>query len=231
MKSAHHTLCDRSTGGNARYPQQRPGSRSINKSTAATSPRQPSPRQALPQRPTAPDPRGTAAQGTGATRHRLPIRPLPADLPPSAAAPACAGAMVLRFLFGTPAGDLGPRDSPPADSPSPTSQGGSGNGARADVARRAREVEYLLANLEKEGVEIDDKIASIIDDEVARIKAEAASCRRYWIPYWMTLAVPDLDVDRGADKVSGEEDELPVQAMKVFNQTYTLDMQYMVKPD
>ncbi|KAG2612304.1 hypothetical protein PVAP13_4KG109000 [Panicum virgatum] len=88
--------------------------------------------------------------------------------------------MVLRFLFGTPAGDLG---SPPADSPSPTSpspsptspsQGGSGNGSRADVARRAKEVEYLLASLEKEGVEVDDKIASIIDDEVARIKAEAA---------------------------------------------------------
>jgi uncharacterized small protein (DUF1192 family) len=32
----------------------------------------------------------------------------------------------------------------------------------------------MLANLEKEGVEIDTKIASIIDDEVARIKAEAA---------------------------------------------------------
>ncbi|CAN6213127.1 unnamed protein product [Urochloa humidicola] len=34
-------------------------------------------------------------------------------------------------------------------------------------------VEHILENLEKEGVEIDDKIASIIDDEVARIKAEA----------------------------------------------------------
>lgn len=31
----------------------------------------------------------------------------------------------------------------------------------------------MLANLEKEGVEIDAKIASIIDDEVAIIKAEA----------------------------------------------------------
>jgi hypothetical protein len=30
-----------------------------------------------------------------------------------------------------------------------------------------------LAKLEKEGVEIDGKIASIIDDEIARIKAEA----------------------------------------------------------
>jgi len=35
-------------------------------------------------------------------------------------------------------------------------------------------VDHLLAKLEKEGVEIDDKIASIIDDEVAIIKAEAA---------------------------------------------------------
>jgi hypothetical protein len=31
----------------------------------------------------------------------------------------------------------------------------------------------MLANLEEEGVEIDDKIASIIDDEIARIKSEA----------------------------------------------------------
>lgn len=31
----------------------------------------------------------------------------------------------------------------------------------------------MLAKLEKEGVEIDDKIASIIDDGIARIKAEA----------------------------------------------------------
>ncbi|CAN6275742.1 unnamed protein product [Urochloa humidicola] len=73
----------------------------------------------------------------------------------------------------TPRRDLDQRDSPPADSPPPTSkQGGSGNGAKVDVARMT-EVEYLLADLEKEGVEINDKIASIIDDEVARIKAEA----------------------------------------------------------
>ncbi|KAF0897095.1 hypothetical protein E2562_033645 [Oryza meyeriana var. granulata] len=83
--------------------------------------------------------------------------------------------MVLRFLSRTPLRGLGPRDSPPADSPPPTSQGGSGNGARADFARKMKEVEHMLANLEKEGVEIDGKIASIIDDEVARIKAEAAS--------------------------------------------------------
>jgi len=36
------------------------------------------------------------------------------------------------------------------------------------------EVEHLLANLEKEGVEIDGKIASIIEDGIARIKGEAA---------------------------------------------------------
>jgi hypothetical protein len=32
----------------------------------------------------------------------------------------------------------------------------------------------LLARLEEEGVEIDEKIASIVDDGIARIKAEAA---------------------------------------------------------
>ena len=35
-----------------------------------------------------------------------------------------------------------------------------------------KEVENLLANLEEEGVEIDGKIGSIIDDEIARIQAE-----------------------------------------------------------
>ncbi|KAM3208339.1 hypothetical protein ACQJBY_063176 [Aegilops geniculata] len=62
--------------------------------------------------------------------------------------------------------------SPPADSLLPTSQGVSSNGPKADVARN-KEVDHLLAKLEKEGVEIDGKIASIIDDEIARIKAEA----------------------------------------------------------
>lgn len=32
----------------------------------------------------------------------------------------------------------------------------------------------MLANLEKEGVEINDKMASIIDDEIARIEFEVA---------------------------------------------------------
>jgi hypothetical protein len=32
----------------------------------------------------------------------------------------------------------------------------------------------LLARLEEEGVEIDENIASIVDDGIARIKAEAA---------------------------------------------------------
>ncbi|CAM0152529.1 unnamed protein product [Urochloa decumbens] len=36
-----------------------------------------------------------------------------------------------------------------------------------------KEVEHMLANLENEGVEVDGKIASIIDVEMARIKAEA----------------------------------------------------------
>jgi hypothetical protein len=34
-------------------------------------------------------------------------------------------------------------------------------------------VEHMLSNLEEEGVEIDGKVASIIDDEISRIKAEA----------------------------------------------------------
>ncbi|KAJ1260580.1 hypothetical protein BS78_10G243200 [Paspalum vaginatum] len=60
-----------------------------------------------------------------------------------------------------------------ADSPPPTSQGGSSNGAKAAAARKIEEeVEHLLAKLEKEGVEINDKIASIIDKEEARIEAE-----------------------------------------------------------
>ncbi|KAE8770274.1 hypothetical protein D1007_58013 [Hordeum vulgare] len=46
------------------------------------------------------------------------------------------------------------------------------NGPKADVVRN-KEVDHLLAKLEKEGVEIDGKIASIIDVEIARIKAEA----------------------------------------------------------
>ncbi|CAL5078359.1 unnamed protein product [Urochloa decumbens] len=80
--------------------------------------------------------------------------------------------MALRFPSSTSLLDLDPCDSPTA---APTSQhGGSGNEARAGVARKTKEVEHMLANLEKEGVKIDGKIASIIDDEVARIKAEAA---------------------------------------------------------
>ena len=42
------------------------------------------------------------------------------------------------------------------------------------LGRRSRRLaDHLLAKLEKEGVEIDGNIASIIDDEIARIKAEA----------------------------------------------------------
>ncbi|CAN6164089.1 unnamed protein product, partial [Urochloa humidicola] len=79
------------------------------------------------------------------------------------------GAMAIRSPSSTPRWDL---DSSPVDSPSPTSQGGSGKG---DVARKMmKEVEHVLANLENEGVEIDGKIAGIIDGEMARIKAEAA---------------------------------------------------------
>ncbi|CAN6203036.1 unnamed protein product, partial [Urochloa humidicola] len=73
-----------------------------------------------------------------------------------------AGAMAMCFLPRDPRGDLGPLDSPPLYSP--PSQGGS---------RTMKEVKLLLANLDKEGVKINGKIISIIDDEVARIKAKA----------------------------------------------------------
>ncbi|XBH98215.1 hypothetical protein VPH35_127761 [Triticum aestivum] len=84
----------------------------------------------------------------------------------------CSPSNTLRCRCGCRCHDLEPRDSPPADSPLPTSQGGSNNGAKADVARK-KDVDHLLAKLEKEGVEIDGNISSIIDDEIARIKAEA----------------------------------------------------------
>ncbi|XP_051224829.1 uncharacterized protein [Lolium perenne] len=74
--------------------------------------------------------------------------------------------MPLRSPSSTGRQDMGPRDSPPSE------LGGSGNGARADVARKTKEVERMLSKLEEAGVEIDDKIASIIDDEIARIRAE-----------------------------------------------------------
>ncbi|XP_047057203.1 uncharacterized protein LOC124663558 [Lolium rigidum] len=71
--------------------------------------------------------------------------------------------------------DVGPHDSPPGDSPPPTSQGGTSNGAKADVARKTKEgIDHFLTKLEKEGLEIDGNIASIIDEGIARIKAEAA---------------------------------------------------------
>ncbi|CAN6221444.1 unnamed protein product, partial [Urochloa humidicola] len=100
-------------------------------------------------------------------------RPCPSRRRRPAILPACC-AMPLRSPTSTPRRDLGPRDSPPADSPAPTSQGGSSNGAKADVARKTNEeAGHLLAKLEKEGLEIDGKIACIIDDGIARIKAEA----------------------------------------------------------
>ncbi|KAL6627105.1 hypothetical protein ACP70R_030831 [Stipagrostis hirtigluma subsp. patula] len=73
-----------------------------------------------------------------------------------------------------------------ADSPCPHCQGGSGNGARADVARNTKEVKRMLKNLEKEGVQIHGKIASIIDDEVDRIKAVVAR-ENISEPKWMKL--------------------------------------------
>ncbi|KAF8686825.1 hypothetical protein HU200_043325 [Digitaria exilis] len=83
--------------------------------------------------------------------------------------------MALRSPESTPGRDLGPRGSPPAASLLPNSRGGSSSKAKADVGRKATaEVDLLLAKLEKEGVQLDDKIATIIDDGIARIKAEAA---------------------------------------------------------
>ncbi|CAN6203033.1 unnamed protein product [Urochloa humidicola] len=82
--------------------------------------------------------------------------------------------MALRSPSSSPRHELGPCDSPQADSPPPTSQqGGSGNGTKADFARKTKEVEHVLASLEKEGVVIDGKMTSILDDEIAKIKAEA----------------------------------------------------------
>ncbi|XP_037468514.1 uncharacterized protein LOC119340695 isoform X2 [Triticum dicoccoides] len=82
----------------------------------------------------------------------------------------CHGAALSLQHFEA---DSGPRYSPPADSLPPTSQAGSDNGARAGVAMKVKEAEHMLANLEEEGVEIDGNIASIINDEITRIKAEA----------------------------------------------------------
>ncbi|CAN6178223.1 unnamed protein product [Urochloa humidicola] len=88
---------------------------------------------------------------------------------PSSRSSLCPDAMAICSAPSTPWQAL---DSPPVDSPSPTSQGGSGKGV---VARKMmKEVEHVLANLENEGVEIDGKIASIIDGEMTKVKAEAA---------------------------------------------------------
>ncbi|CAN6213126.1 unnamed protein product, partial [Urochloa humidicola] len=96
--------------------------------------------------------------------------PKPADAPPHLPLqilPA-AGAMPMCFLPRDSRGDLGPLDSPPLYCPPP--QGGS---------MTMKEVKLLLANLEKEGVKINGRISSIIDDEVARIKAEAARKNKF----------------------------------------------------
>ncbi|KAF8714102.1 hypothetical protein HU200_028105 [Digitaria exilis] len=83
--------------------------------------------------------------------------------------------MALRSPSSTPRRDLGPRDSPPPpNSPPLIYQGGSSNGGKADVGRKTEvEDESLFTKLEKEGMEIDGKIASIIPDGISKIKAEA----------------------------------------------------------
>ncbi|XP_048544034.1 uncharacterized protein LOC125523040 [Triticum urartu] len=102
----------------------------------------------------------------------------PPPPPPDSCGVRRAGAMALRSPSSTWRRNLGPPYSPPADSLTPTSQGGSSNGARADVARKTKQevllADHLLAKLEKEGVEIDGKITSIIGDGIGRIQADAA---------------------------------------------------------
>ncbi|RLN25449.1 hypothetical protein C2845_PM07G10280 [Panicum miliaceum] len=102
--------------------------------------------------------------------------------------------MALRSPPSTPRRDLARRDSPPADSPPLTYHGGPSNGAKSHVRRKIEEeVAHLLAKLEKEGLEIDGKIASIIDDGIAKIKAEAVrennnELKQNWIMVLLTMA-------------------------------------------
>uniref|UniRef100_A0A453QZK6 Uncharacterized protein n=1 Tax=Aegilops tauschii subsp. strangulata TaxID=200361 RepID=A0A453QZK6_AEGTS len=111
----------------------------------------------------------TQRRGPGIDRGSKQPHPNPSRAQPTPPPPPDSVAMALRSPSSTSRQDL----SPPADSLPPISQqGGSSNGAKADVARK-KEVDHLLAKLKKEGVEIDGNIASIIDDEMARIKAEA----------------------------------------------------------
>ncbi|XBI36276.1 hypothetical protein VPH35_121819 [Triticum aestivum] len=103
----------------------------------------------------------------------------PPPPPPDSCGVRRAGAMALRSPSSTSRRNLGPPYSPPADSLTPTSQL-----TRVDPAmepelmllgRRSRRLaDHLLAKLEKEGVEIDGKITSIIGDGIGRIQADAA---------------------------------------------------------
>ncbi|KAF8732269.1 hypothetical protein HU200_016249 [Digitaria exilis] len=83
--------------------------------------------------------------------------------------------MALHYPSSTPRLDLSLRDSPPPPNSAPLIyQGGSCNGGKADVGTKTEvEDENLFTKLEKEGVEIDGKIASIIHDGISKIKAEA----------------------------------------------------------
>ncbi|RCV30306.1 hypothetical protein SETIT_6G083900v2 [Setaria italica] len=90
-----------------------------------------------------------------------------------------------------------PPPSPRDQSPPPNSQGEHGNGAEVDVPRKTEGVDHLLAKLKNVGMEIDEEMARIIDEEIAGIKAEAMSereamdeARRNKNTRWRRLIVP-----------------------------------------
>ncbi|KAJ1260581.1 hypothetical protein BS78_10G243400 [Paspalum vaginatum] len=83
--------------------------------------------------------------------------------------------MALRSSSRTPRRDADSRLQPLSD------------GAKADVVRKTKgKADHLLARLAEEGVEVDDKIAGVVDDGIARIKAEA---ERLHIPDMIVVAV------------------------------------------
>ncbi|CAL5008890.1 unnamed protein product [Urochloa decumbens] len=89
---------------------------------------------------------------------------------------------------------------PPAGSPPPnpnSQQDEHGGGAEVVVPRKTKGVEDLLAKLKNAGMEIDEEMARIIDEGVARIKAQAMSereamdkARRNKNNRWRCLSVP-----------------------------------------
>nr|XP_034600334.1 uncharacterized protein LOC117860994 isoform X2 [Setaria viridis] len=103
-----------------------------------------------------------------------------------------------RILPARPVGAMDrPPPSPRDQSPPPNSQGEHGHGAEVDVPRKTEGVDHLLAKLKNVGMEIDEEMARIIDEEIAGIKAEAMSereamdeARRNKNTRWRRLIVP-----------------------------------------